>query len=295
MKINDLVLRDGLLYTKERIMATDMFDMLKCRPLESLLSPLDIEYLHKIATSLRYSGNINLKYKKMDELMRKRNFVKFACGTNRRIYRYLDDDSFILKVAVDNVGIEDSPKEFINQEYLKPFVSKIFQVSPCGTVALCEKVDPVRTRDEFIEIAGDVFDMLYLTNILGRYVLEDIGNDAFMNYGIRKGFGPVILDYPYLYQVQSENDLMCHNMVHGRECRGQIKYDDGLNNLICEKCGKLYTGKQIGKPVYEIPKNQSIYNAIIEEECYNNKTSLSSISKDGVVLAEFSRNSDIIY
>ena len=118
MKINDLVLRDGLLYTKERIMATDMFDMLKCRPLESLLSPLDIEYLHKIATSLRYSGNINLKYKKMDELMRKRNFVKFACGTNRRIYRYLDDDSFILKVAVDNVGIEDSPKEFINQEYL---------------------------------------------------------------------------------------------------------------------------------------------------------------------------------
>ena len=88
---------------------------------------------------------------------------------------------------------------------------------------------------------------------------------------------------------------MCHNIVHGRECRGQIKYDDGLNNLICEKCGKLYTGKQIGKPVYEIPKNQSIYNAIIEEECYNNKTSLSSISKDGVVLAEFSRNSDIIY
>ena len=57
----------------------------------------------------------------------------------------------------------------------------------------------------------------------------------------------------------------------------------------------MYTGKQIGKPVYEIPKNQSIYNAIIEEECYNNKTSLSSISKDGVVLAEFSRNSDIIY
>ena len=48
MKINDLVLRDGLLYTKERIMATDMFDMLKCRPIESLLSPLDIEYLHKI-------------------------------------------------------------------------------------------------------------------------------------------------------------------------------------------------------------------------------------------------------
>ena len=31
----------------------------------------------------------------------------------------------------------------------------------------------------------------------------------------------------------------------------------------------------------------------MKEECYNNKTSLSSISKDGVVLAEFSRNSDI--
>ena len=56
MKLNELILRDGLLYTKERVMAIDMFDMLKCRPLESLLSPLDIEYLHKIATSLRYSG-----------------------------------------------------------------------------------------------------------------------------------------------------------------------------------------------------------------------------------------------
>ena len=31
--------------------------------------------------------------------------------------------------------------------------------------------------------------------------MADIGTNFFMNWGIRPGFGPVLLDYPYVYEL----------------------------------------------------------------------------------------------
>lgn len=286
-------IKDIILYDSERSPSDFDFDKLMCHfRMEQLLNPLDIEALHSIAKSVRYAGNPKAKYKKMDDILRNRGFVVYACGTNRRVYRFLEDNTFVLKVAVDKVGMQDNPKEFMNQEYIKPYVSKMFQMSQCGTVALCERVEPIRTRDEYVTYAGNIFDMLYM-KVLGKFILEDIGDAAFMNYGIRRGFGPVLLDFPYMYEVEL-NDLKCHNIVDGHECGGLIDYDICFNNIVCKNCGKEYSGKDIGKPVKpKLPEG----SPIIEGDDYDiNKMRFTILDKDGNIIVDHShRESDIMF
>lgn len=162
------------------------FDMLTAPPLLSLLTYQDIYELNRIARSVKLVGKIDEKYRMIDGIMNHRGFVKLHAGTNRVVYRCIEDQRFVIKIAIDRVGLNDNPDEFKNQFLLKPFVTKVFEVSPCGTVAVVERVDPIMSREEFISIADDVFALI--TKIfIGKYVLEDIGAWFFMNWGIRKG------------------------------------------------------------------------------------------------------------
>lgn len=228
------------------------FDNMIAPPLLSLVTIDDINYMHKLATSIRYSSNINYKYKEIDNIMKARGFALLSRGTNRVVYRYLENQSIVLKIAIDDVGIKDNPREFENQKYLKPFVCKIFEVSPCGTVAVVERVNNIKNREEFLSIAGDIYDLL-CNWILGKYVLDDIGANKFLNYGVREGFGPVLLDYPYMYELDG-NKLYCQQNINGTICDGTIDYDDTFDNLYCTKCGRIYLAKELEKAI----KNKTI-------------------------------------
>jgi uncharacterized C2H2 Zn-finger protein len=187
--------------------------------------------------------------------MVKRGFKKMTGGTNRLIYRFLEDNSFIFKVASDAVGIGDSPREYINQQIFKPFVTKVFEVSPCGTVGEFERVNPITSREEFLSVAPDIFEAI--TNIFtGEYVMDDIGSEFFLNWGIRAGFGPVLLDFPYAYKLDG-NKLYCNIPSHEdttQPCGGVIDYDDGYNHLRCTKCGAHYKARELSSNV----KNNSV-------------------------------------
>ncbi len=217
------------------------FDLIQLpMPMNYYLSPQDIEYLRKLATSVRYSGKIKEKYKLIDDLMRSRGFKRFSAGTNRVVYSYLEDTSFLVKIAVDKVGMQDNPMEFKNQFLLKPYVTKMFCVSPCGTVGFVERVVPIKNVGEFKEIASDVFDII-VNKILGNYVVEDIGTKYFMNWGIRLGYSPVLLDYPYVYKLDGKK-LYCNQYIPETNsiCNGEIDYNSGFNHLVCSKCNKVY-------------------------------------------------------
>lgn len=216
------------------------FENLWIPPMYYYLTPQDIEELHKIATSVRLSSKIRQKYEMIDNIMRMRGFKRFSAGTNRVVYRCLEDNRFLVKIAVDKVGMQDNPLEYKNQFLLQPFVTKMFYVSPCGTVGFSERVLPIKNKAEFREIASDVFDIL-VNKILGLYVVEDVGTKYFMNWGIRMGFGPVLLDYPYVYKLDG-NKLFCswRNPDTGIICDGEIDYDAGFNNLVCARCGRRY-------------------------------------------------------
>lgn len=225
------------------------FEMLTAPPLLSLLTYQDIYELNRIARSVKLVGKIDEKYRMIDGIMNHRGFVKLHAGTNRVVYRCIEDQRFVIKIAIDRVGLNDNPDEFKNQFLLKPFVTKVFEVSPCGTVAVVERVDPIMSREEFISIADDVFALI--TKIfIGKYVLEDIGAWFFMNWGIRKGFGPVLLDFPYVYELDG-NKLYCNAAIdpyhRNIKCGGELDYDDGFNNLICTKCGKHYNARDLAK------------------------------------------------
>lgn len=245
-----------IIYTKNRSPLEFSFDSLRARPLYSLLSPQDIYELNKIATSVRLSSNPKKKYSMIDNILVPRGFKKLASGTNRITYKYLEDQSIVIKVAIDKVGIADNPREFYNQYLLKPFVTKVFEVSPCGTVGLFERVVPITSREEYLSVANDVFDMI-TTQIIGKYVVDDIGTRYFQNIGVRPGMGIVLLDFPYVYELDG-NKLYCNKKDNytNQICGGEIDYDEGFNKLICTKCGKRYYAYQLRK--FEQEKKISI-------------------------------------
>lgn len=213
--------------------------------ISNLLSFMDIQYLSKIARS-----NKSPKEKKtcIDDLMRSRGFKRLAAGTNRITYKYMENQQFVIKVAFDSVALQDSPNEYINQEYLKPFCAKCFEVTPCGTVGLFERVVPVMHIEEFEQIAGTVFNII-VNCFIGKYIMADFGTNCYKNWGVRVGAFPVILDYPYLYELD-KSKLICSkpepNSPTGY-CGGDIDYDSGFNRIMCTKCGKVYRAAELAK------------------------------------------------
>lgn len=238
----------SILYSRDKSPLEFKFDSLIAPPLLSYITIEDIQRLYNIASSVKYSSKIELKYKEIDKIMKARGFVKFHSGTNRIVYRPLESNLFIVKIAVDRVGLRDNPMEYKNQFLLKPFVTKVFEVSPCGTIGSFERVQPFTSRQEFASVAEDIF-MLINDFIIGKYVLEDIGTKYFMNWGIRPGFGAVLLDFPYVYELDGKK-LYCNTKIPElgyRPCGGVIDYDDGFNNLVCTKCGKRYLATELKK------------------------------------------------
>ena len=265
------------------------YDMLTAPPLSMLLSQYDIDSLYHIATSVKYSGNPKKKYEAIDAIMRSRGFVKLSAGTNRVTYRHLESNAFVVKVAADAIGIGDNPKEFKNQFIFKPFVTKVFEVSPCGTVGVFEQVKPIKSREEFLSVADDIYDVINEW-FIGKYIMADIGTEFFMNWGIRHystfnegsvAFGPVLLDFPYAYELDG-NKLYCsavdYNSENGR-CGGVIDYDDGFNFLICSKCGLKYRVKELAKNIEE----QKI---IINKKGRSYKMKIGHYNKNGQVVVD---------
>lgn len=214
----------------------------------NLLTYQDIAYLNQIARSNKLAGNPSKKKQLINHVMEARGFKKLDCGTNRLVFKFMDNQSFLIKVAFDKVALNDNIREYNNQEYLKPFCAKCFEVTPCGTVGLFERVYAVKSKEEFASIAYTVFDII-VNCFLGKFVLADFGTKFYKNWGVREGAYPVILDYPYLYELDG-GKLFCNKedpLSETGYCGGEIDYDDGFNFLVCKKCGKLYLASELSK------------------------------------------------
>lgn len=220
----------------KRHLPDNFFDMLVGPPVYAFFSPEEVAYIRSIILKNRNDVKLNT----LNGIMRSKGFARLSGGTNRIVYRHLEDPTFVLKVALDRVGLNDNNREFKNQQFLKPYVCKIFDSTPCGTMATVERVYPITSTEEFDAVIEEAF-YLIATKLIGTHVAEDIGKNYFRNYGIRPGFGVVLLDYPYFYRID-EGKLFCNNVNPdtGERCTGMIDYDAGFNHLFCTKCGKRY-------------------------------------------------------
>lgn len=234
------------LYNKKKLYKGFDYDALWHPPISAYMGFDDVKRLNQIALSAKLNGRPHEKYYMMDEIVRPRGFTRFHAGTNRLVYKSEYDDTFLLKIGIDRVGITDNPSEFYAQNMLRPFCDKIFDVTSCGTVALVERGDPIRNRQQFEEFAEEIFYII-VTEFRGL-VLEDIGTNFFMNWAIRKNFGPMLIDFPYTYAMDI-NKMHCTEVdkVTGLKCPGLIDYDTGFNTLICELCGARYTARELAK------------------------------------------------
>lgn len=267
---------------KEQIPSVIYFNNLSIPSIENYLSMNDISELRKIAMN----GGISIKEKinRMNAIMNARGFKKFAGGTNRVVYRYLEDDRFVVKIAADRVGMKDNPNEFNNQFFLKPFVAKTFYVSACGTVGFAERVNPLMTTSDFEYNSDEIFDII-TKFFIGEYALEDFGSQYFKNWGVREDFGPVLLDYPYLYRLNGKK-LFCNNIVNGEVCDGEICYTNGFNHFICPKCKRVYMAHELGDDVTNV--NQG--NIILKKQ---NSIKVNLMQGDKIIFKNY-ETSDII-
>lgn len=239
---NDI--QKSILYTKQMNKAQFDFELLTAPSMYNWFSQFDIDSIYNIATSVKYASNIDLKKKTIDDIMKKRGCRKIGGGTNRVVYAPYECRVNCFKIGLDSIGMRDNPAENYNQTLLKPFVTKMFEHDPSGIIANVERVNPIRSRYEYESIAEDIFDLL-ANNIIGRYVLEDIGTNYMFNYGIRDGFGAVLLDYPMVFEIDGSK-LFCNNKdMYGTICGGVIDYDIGFNHLYCTTCGKKYQARRL--------------------------------------------------
>ena len=252
--INNSVL--DILYSAEKSPLEFHFDNLNGPFVRMFFSEYEVSQLYEIATSDDLAGSVKTKKKLIDDIVSAKGFQRKWSGTNRIIYRHMEDYSFLLKVAFDNVGLTDSLREYENQFYLKPFCCKVFDVHSTGVLSTVETVVPIRTINEFAQVCDNVYDLI-ANKIIGKYVLDDIGClEYFQNYGVRRGFGVVLLDFPYMYKLDG-NKLYCSqkDRVTGRVCNGEIDYDETFDNLLCTKCGKKYFARDLSQNI----ENDLIY------------------------------------
>ena len=229
----------------------EYFDTLQAPPLCSILTDYDIAEIRKIVMSVRLAGNVHRRLFGINEIMNKRGLVKLAGGTNRVVYSHPMYPNIVIKIALDRVGMKDNPSEYYVQNLLKPFCTKIFEITEDGLIAVAEKVERVRNIKEYTEMSDDIYSLyLYFVKEKGL-VMEDIGVKFFMNWGNRPMFGPVILDFPYCYEIDPKK-LHCKNVdEYGRICNGEIDYDDCFNFLVCKRCGKIHRALEISKGRFE--------------------------------------------
>lgn len=210
------------------------------------------------------------KYKLMNDILRPIGFRHLASGTNRRTFYSTFDDGIVLKIGLDSVGEEANLREFQNQYFIQPFCAKTFDVLPDGLIALSERVEPMKEEDYKNTWSSDIFDFIF--QILNRgYIMEDVGGNFFKNWGVRFGFGPVLLDYPYIYEIDWHK-LKCSKKdpITNDKCLGDLDYDysRGMSEIICTKCGARYSAKYLAKlvNVSEINKRRENIMSLIPTE-----------------------------
>lgn len=236
------------LYSDESMDFTRAYDNMMHLPLSYYIPWEVVCKINKMVTSLKYADKLSYKKKEIINMLYPYGFRKFASGTNRITLSHIEDHSFLIKVALDNVGMRNNPDELVNSNLLKPFMPKVFDVTPCGTIALVERVLPITCLEEANSIASDIFDLI-IYHVIGKYVAADIGTKYYMNWGVRYGFGPVILDLTDLFELDGKK-LYCNwQLPDGSKCGGEIDYDIGFNNLICNKCHHIYEARQLAKQI----------------------------------------------
>ena len=245
-KINSRLYHDADIYQSMNTFTTleELFESIEGPCVYDFFTDDELALIKKIIFD-RKDKAFKKKFQKLDAIVKPKGFKRSGCGTNRVVYEPLDDNAtFCIKIALDRAGSKNNPDEIVNQKYLKPFVAKCFDISQDGNVGIFERVVPIENLYQMWSVREDIYKIM--ETIVGRFIIDDFGTKAFKNWGLRKGFGPVLLDYADMY-ILDPKILYCTytlNLDTTEQCRGELDYDAGFNNIICLKCGGIHMASE---------------------------------------------------
>ena len=231
-------------------------------PVNYYIPDMAINKLREYNNSARLMNNPVKKMKLVNELFAPYGFKSLASGTNRRTFYCEYDPGIIIKIGSDSVGCNDNLRDIRLQNFIKPYMPKVLSCTTDGIMSLIERVE-VMTENDYRHVwANEVFDLI-MTLAERGYIVEDIGVNFFKNLGVRMGFGPVLIDAPYIYKADPRK-LKCTkvNPLTNQICGGSIdyNYEKGMSEIVCTKCGARYSAK------YLSASEELITNVMVNEE-----------------------------
>ena len=179
--------------------------------------------------------------------MESRGFKTEIGGTNRRFYSSVEFPQFGAKISTSLEGFKNNKDEYNVQHVLKPYCTKVYDVTQSGAIALDEvgiRVD----KDSIIDYGDQIFDILDIVFRRRKIAMTDVGIATPKQWVIRRNFGPILCDFPSVV-ILDPKKCYCTRRVkrHGIEmpCNGLIDFDLGFNKMECTVCGQKYEIKSL--------------------------------------------------
>lgn len=219
------------------------FDDLQGPMVEDLFDAETIKSIKLVVTNPKIKF-FKDKFRILAGILNPLGYILAHAGTNRVVFQPQFDDSFVVKIGLDIAGRTNNPNEIVNQKYLKPFVCKCFDTTDDGVIGTFERVVPIENLYQLWSVREDIFDIMRA--ITKRFIIDDFGTEAFKNWGVRKGFGPVLLDYADMY-ILDKDTAYCRKPIDWHStavCGGELGYTPGYNKIMCKKCGGIGKAKQ---------------------------------------------------
>ena len=209
------------------------FDSLRGPRVCDVIDPESMELIRKAVKS----PSPQKKLKMVKDIITERcpRLRYFNRGTNRFAFIDILDDSYIFKIGHTMEGENATKNEFATQDILKPFCTRIFDISEDGIFSTCERVQRYE-KDAYAERFDEI--KYVLQEVMSRCVVDDAGLLTFNNWGIREGFGPVILDYARCYRLVDKYVRCNHKKSNGEYCDGIMQFDTTFSYFRCPKCGQ---------------------------------------------------------
>lgn len=167
----------------------------------SRLNELPIQLKRDIALVTLQDGWNNMK--RRNEIIKmltdyKIDFVNVGTGTNRFIVRY---DSYALKIALDNEGVNDNKQEWNVSTSLSPDIAMPYEISKGGHLMVAAYAPAFTTFQEMNQYSSKISKILEKWSNAG-YLLGDVGiqHKNFANWGLLNG-NPVCIDYAYIFKA----------------------------------------------------------------------------------------------
>ena len=175
-----------------------------------------------------------------EEFGHRKDYRRIGEGTNRFVCLL---DNHIIKVAYNYLAYIDNMNELVQAKYKKKYLAQAFETN--GIILVSEYVT-VMDKEEFLENQNAIYMILKQLEedkslVEGKekfYILGDMGmsNKNYGNWGKRMNGEIVVLDYGYLYQMNSTD---WKEVSRCPICGSSLKYTDDFSELVCTKteCG----------------------------------------------------------